>query len=243
MAASQVAGEQLVTRACAPRRHEVQSLHCGHMADPFFDAVERAQLSDLLDQLGPDAPTLLAPWTTRDIAAHLILRERDALAAPGLVLPGAWGRLAERRSTALALRDFPWLVATLRSGPPPGLFRIGWVRRLSSINEFFVHHEDVRRANGGSPRANEPALDQALWRNVSRGGWLLARRLRGAGLELHWAGTAKTVRARRGEPTAHIAGPPGELLLYLFGRKEAAHVEMNGPDPALEAVRQARFGM
>jgi hypothetical protein len=31
------------------------------MAGPFFDAVERAQLSDLLDELGPGAPTLLAP--------------------------------------------------------------------------------------------------------------------------------------------------------------------------------------
>lgn len=129
---------------------------------------QRAQLSDLLDELGPEAPTLLAPWTTRDMAAHLVLRERDPLAGPGQVLPGAWGRLAERRRRALALRDFAWLVATLRSGPPPGVFRSGWVRRLPSLNEFFVHHEDVRRANGRGPRTNEPAMDEALWRNVSR---------------------------------------------------------------------------
>jgi uncharacterized protein (TIGR03083 family) len=132
------------------------------MAGPFFDAAERAQLADLLGELGPGAPTLLAPWTTRDLAAHLVLRERDPLAGPGLVLPGAWGRLAERRRRALALRDFTWLVATLRSGPPPGLFRIGWVRRLPSLNEFFVHHEDVRRANGRGPRTNEQAMDEAL---------------------------------------------------------------------------------
>jgi hypothetical protein len=108
--------------------------------------------------------------------------------------------LAERRRRALALRDFTWLVATLRSGPPPGVFRIGWVRRLPSLNEFFVHHEDVRRANGRGPRTNEQAMDEALWRNVSRAPWFLARRLRGAGLELAWAGTARTVRARRGNP-------------------------------------------
>jgi hypothetical protein len=64
------------------------------MADVAFDAVERARLCDLLDELGPEAPTLLAPWTTRDLAAHLVLREHDSLAGPGLVLPGAWGRLA-----------------------------------------------------------------------------------------------------------------------------------------------------
>jgi uncharacterized protein (TIGR03085 family) len=213
------------------------------MADVLFDTVERAQLSDLLDELGPEAPTLLEPWTTRDLAAHLVLRERDYLAGPGLVLLGAWGRFAERRRQVLALKDFAGLVATIRSGPPPGFFRIGWVRRFPNLNEFFVHHEDVRRANGRGPRTNEPALDESLWRNVSLGSWFLARRLRGAGLELEWAGTAKTVRARRGEPTARITGSPGEVLLYLFGRQGAAQVEVRGPDAAVQAVRRARFGM
>jgi uncharacterized protein (TIGR03085 family) len=217
-------------------------LDSGDMTE-FFDAVERARLSDLFDELGPRAPTLLAPWTTRDIAAHLVLRERDRIAGPGLVLPGAWGRLAGRRQRALALSDFGWLTARLRSGPPPGFFRIGWVRRVPSLNEFFVHHEDVRRANGRGPRTNEPAMDEALWRNVVRARWFLARRLHGAGLELQWAGTDRTVRARRGESTARIAGPPGELLLYLFGRQSAAHAEVSGADPAIQAVRRARFGM
>ena len=217
-------------------------LHSGDMTE-FFDTVERDRLSDLFDELGPEAPTLIEPWTTRDIAAHLILRERDYLGGPGLVLPGAWGRLAERRQRALALRDFTWLSARFRSGPPPGFFRIGWVRRVPSLNEFFVHHEDIRRANGRGPRRNEQAMDEALWRNVVHARRLLTRRLRGAGLELHWAGTARTVRARRGEPTARLAGPPGELLLYLFGRQSAAQVELSGPDAATEAVRRARFGM
>jgi uncharacterized protein (TIGR03085 family) len=213
------------------------------VASALFDATERAQLVDLLDELGPDAPTLLKPWTTRDLAAHLVLREHDHLAGPGLVLPGAWGRFAERRRRTLASRDFSWLVATIRSGPPPGFFRIGWVRRFPNLNEFFVHHEDVRRANGRGPRTNEHAMDEALWRNVDHGCRFLARRLRGAGLTLQWAGTADTVRARRGEPIARIAGPPGELLLYLFGRQGAVHVEVDGPAAAREAVRRARFGM
>jgi len=218
-------------------------LRSGAMADVAFDAVERAQLCDLLDELGPQAPTLLEPWTTRDLAAHLVVREHDSLAGPGLVLPGAWGRLAERRRRALAVRDFAGLVATIRSGPPPGFFRIGWVRRFPNLNEFFVHHEDVRRANGRGPRTNELALDEALWRNVSQAPWFLARRLRGAGLELRWAATARTVRARRGEPTVHMTGPPGELLLYLFGRQRAAEVDIVGPAEAVEALGRARFGM
>ena len=213
------------------------------MAELYFDAVERAQLSDLLDELGPEAPTLLGPWTTRDLAAHLVLREHDPLAGPGLVLPGAWGRFTERRRRALALTSFGELVATIRSGPPPGFFRIGGVRRLPNLNEFFVHHEDVRRAVGRGPRTNERAMDEALWRNVGRTPWFLARRLRGAGLELQWTGTSRTVRARRGEPVACVAGSPGELLLYLFGRQGAADVEVSGPAATVEAVRRTRFGM
>jgi uncharacterized protein (TIGR03085 family) len=218
-------------------------LHCGGMPGPFLDAAERARLSDLLDELGPAAPTLLAPWTTRDIAAHLVLREHDHLAGPGLVLPGPWARFAERRQAELAAGDFTGLVATFRSGPPPGFFRTGWVRHLPSLNEFFVHHEDVRRANGLGPRANAPAMDEALWRNVGVAPWYLARRLPGTGLVLRWAGTARAIRARRGSPAASITGSPGELLLFLFGRQGAAQVEVTGPAMAIEAVRGARFGL
>jgi hypothetical protein len=72
---------------------------------------------------------------------------------------------------------------------------------------------------------------------------LLARRLRGVGLELEWAGTTQVRRARRGEPTARLTGRPGELLLALFGRTAAADVQVGGPRVAVEAVERARFGM
>jgi hypothetical protein len=84
------------------------------------------------------------------------------------------GRFAERRRTEVARQDFPALVATIRSGPPPGFFRLGWVRRIPNLNEYFVHHEDVRRANGRGPRANDHALVEALWSNAARGIWFLA---------------------------------------------------------------------
>lgn len=86
-------------------------------------------------------------------------------------------------------------------------------------------------------------MDEALWKNIQLAPWFLTRRLRGAGLELHWAGAVKTLTARRGQPIARITGPPGELLLYLFGRQRAAHVELDGSPAAVEAVRHARFGM
>jgi uncharacterized protein (TIGR03085 family) len=145
-------------------------------------------------------------------------------------------RLAERR-------DFPWLVDRIRSGPPPGFFRIGWVRSFPNLNEFFVHHEDVRRANGMAPRALTADLEAALWRNVRRGSRFLSRRLRDAGLEIEWAGTGEQLRVSPGEPTARLSGLPGELLLYVFGRQSAAHVEVTGPAEAVAAVHRTHFGM
>src|SRR6478672_448415 len=153
------------------------------MGDLPFDAQERAELCVLFDELGPSAPTLLEGWTTHDVAAHLVLRERDLVAAPCLVLPGPFERFAEGRRVRLANRhDFAWLVARIRSGPPPGFFRIGWVRSFPSLNEFFVHHEDLRRANGFEPRILSSDLEGALWDNVRRSSRFLSRRLDGTGL-------------------------------------------------------------
>src|SRR5258705_5792977 len=161
------------------------------MEDLPFDAQERLALCDLLGKLGAYAPTLLDGWTTKDLAAHIVQREGDLIAGPCLVLPGRFQRFAERRRVRLAEQsEFEWLVARLRSGPPPGLFRVGWVRSFPNLNEFFVHHEDVRRANGLEPRDSlPPELEAALWRNVRQGSRYLSRRLREAGLEVRWAGT------------------------------------------------------
>ena len=164
------------------------------------------------------------------------------MAGPCLALPGAFGRFAERRRADLAAgKDFAWLVERIRSGPPIGFFRIGWVRSLPNLNEFFVHHEDLRRANGLGPRTLAPELDLALWRNVRRSGRYLTRRLRGVGLDVEWPGGHEQEQVRPGEPRARLSGPPGELLLYVFGRQPVAQVELSGSPEAVEAVRQARI--
>jgi uncharacterized protein (TIGR03085 family) len=209
-----------------------------------LDAQERRSLCDLFDELGPSVPTLLDGWTSHDLAAHLVLREHDVVAGPCLVLPGPFARFAERRRAGLAGRsDFAGLVARIRSGPPVGFFRIRWVREMASLNEFFVHHEDVRRANGLGVRSLGPDMDAGLWRNVRRGGRFLSRRLRACGLEVEWADGGERATVRSGAPLARLSGPPGELLLYLFGRRVAAQVEVSGPSEAVAAVRRTHFGM
>jgi len=210
-----------------------------------LDAQERRAMCDLLEELGADAPTLLDGWTAKDLAAHIVLREHDLIAGPCLVLPGPFQRFAERRRARLAEKnEFEWLVARIRSGPPAGFFRIGWVRSHPNLNEFFVHHEDLRRANGLAPRDSlTPALEAALWRNVRQGSRFLSRRLSEVGLEISWAGTDELLRVRKADLTARLCGPPSELLLFIFGRQAAARVELTGPEEAVATVRRTHFGM
>ena len=55
--------------------------------------------------------------------------------------------------------------------------------------------------------------------------------------------TGETVRARGGRPMVRISGEPGELLLFLFGRQDAAVVEVDGPPETITKVRSARLGV
>lgn len=215
------------------------------MAGLACDTQERLALCELLEELGPDVPTLVEGWTAKDLAAHLVVRERDLLAGPCLVMPGPFQRFAEGRRTRLAAdRELRWLVERIRSGPPPGFFRIPWVRSLANLNEFYVHHEDLRRANGLGVRDLLPTgLEAALWRNVGRSSRYLSRKVRAVGLEIVWAGTDERLAVRECETMVRIAGPPGELLLYLFGRRDAARVELTGPAHAVATLHRCHVGM
>ena len=111
------------------------------------------------------------------------------------------------------------------------------------IRDSFVHHEDVRRANRLAVRHLTPAMDAALWRNVRHGSRFLSRRFQGFGLEIEWSGTGERVLVRSGEPLARLSGPPGELLVYIFGRQAVAQIEVSGPVEAVAAVHCTHFGM
>ncbi len=201
---------------------------------------ERVALCDLLLELGPDAPTLCEGWTTRDLAAHLAVRERRPDAVIGIV-GGPFAGRTERVTQEYAARDWPDLVRLLRDGPPPGPFALPGVAGFGSLHEWFVHHEDVRRANGQEPR-RDGRLDDALWRILGAWAPVLLARVRGIGVELVRT-TGATRRVRRGSPTAVLTGTPGELLLYLFGRQEAAQVELGGDPDALARLQAASLGV
>jgi uncharacterized protein (TIGR03085 family) len=111
---------------------------------------DRLALCDLLDELGPDAPTLDEGWTTADLASHLVARDRRPDSVPGLVVPllAGW---SEHVRHGILRRPYGEVVTALRQGPPrwsplrrPGPDRVG------NTHEFFVHYEDVRYSNGAT---------------------------------------------------------------------------------------------
>jgi uncharacterized protein (TIGR03085 family) len=198
---------------------------------------ERADLSALLLDVGPNAPTLCEGWTTRDLVVHLILRESDPVASAGMMV-GPLRTVLDRRSYELGVRTaYPELVARFRGGPTgASLFRLPGVDAVANLVEFFIHHEDVRRAGGRPlpPRDLPPEFEDVLWARLRQMSRILFRKAR-VGLRLERE-TGDTLPVRSGSRVVHLVGRPSELLLYGSGRASAAHVEVVGETAAVSEL-------
>jgi uncharacterized protein (TIGR03085 family) len=186
-----------------------------------FSQRERWALCDLLTELGPDSPTLCAGWRSADLAAHLLTRERRPDTAVGMVT-----NLGPFKSWTTRVRDgardtetWDTLVSRVRSGPPPLLRPLDPV--INTI-EYFVHHEDLRRGQPDwQPRQLAAADEAELWR---RAGAMAKLSFHPAAGRLEAPGLEPLVLSKKGGPTAK--GPPGEVVMWLLGRKDAARVEI-----------------
>jgi uncharacterized protein (TIGR03085 family) len=212
---------------------------------------ERVNLCALLDKTGPDAPTLCEGWLTRDLAAHLVLREHRPDAAAG-ILGGPMARYTERTQGKLAARvPYPMLVETIRTGPPRlSLFGLPGVDAKANFGEYFVHHEDVRRAQPDwEPRELGEGLADAIW-NLLRQARLMLRKVP-VGIEFarddlgqrHDDQRAVRMTVRPRTPMVTVTGPPAELLLWAFGRTGAARVTLEGAQADVAALKSARWGL
>jgi len=202
---------------------------------------ERAALAALLDETGPDSPTLCEGWQTRDLAAHLVLRERRPDAAAGVVGGPLAGHTARVQRQLLDRHSYAELVALFRSGPPRlSVFAIPGADEAANAVEYFVHHEDVRRAAGDwAERPLEPGLSEVLWRRLKGArlflrsaptGVVLARETPASGDQ---PGKLDLIVAKNATPSVTVTGPPAELTLWAMGRGRAAHVVLDGPDEAV----------
>jgi uncharacterized protein (TIGR03085 family) len=203
---------------------------------------ERLALCDLFLEVGPDAPTLCGDWTTRDLAAHLVMRERRPDGAIGIVIGAAAGH-AEKVQRAIADTDWETLVERVRSGPPVwSPTRLASIDALANTTEFFVHHEDVRRAGESwEPRRLDAELVDRL-----HAGLKMAKRLVASsevGIVLEPTDDRAPVTAEDASPSVTVRGPVGELVLFVFGRQQVSEVELEGDDEAVEAVRSGAFGI
>jgi uncharacterized protein (TIGR03085 family) len=206
---------------------------------------ERAALCDTLAALGPDRPTLCAGWRTRDLAAHLYLRERRPLAGAGIALRPLAGHTA-RTQQRLAERPYDELIAALRRPPVWAPTRLVAVDHAMNSMEFFIHHEDARRAQPDwQPRALPPTLTAHLWSRVRAVARLRLRRFPAlviVAAEGH--GDVRTGRAGEGptEPV-ELRGDPGELILFLAGRQQASRVTLRGPRAHTDRLAAARLAL
>lgn len=206
---------------------------------------ERFSLCDTFARTGPDAPTLCSPWTTADLAAHLVIRDRRPDLGVGIVLPPLAGRL-EDGMKEYAAKPWPELVDLVRSGPPVwSPVRVPQLDDVVNLSEYFVHHEDVLRGDEtpGPRRQVSPELSDALWSQLSRVARLCFRRSPVGvvlstpdGRRIHARGTTEL-------GTVVLEGPPEELLLAAFGRHRVAELEVTGGDDAVAALWAAPVGL
>ena len=197
---------------------------------------ERQTLCDLLVEQGPDAPTLCEGWLTADLAAHLVVRERRPDSGPGIVWPPLAGYTEKVRRAARDRTSYEDLVKTVRRGPP-------WLLRpfdgpMNTV-EYFIHVEDVRRAQGGwQPRDIPPELADALWARVGPGG--MAKKVDAT---IVITSPQRADKQAGSGPRLVLSGDPGELTMFGAGRQKATRVEIDG-DAALTArLRDARLGI
>jgi uncharacterized protein (TIGR03085 family) len=216
---------------------------------------ERLALCALLDKTGPDAPTLCAGWRTTDLAAHLVLREHRPDAAAG-VMGGPLARYTVQTQRKLSGRTpYPKLVETIRTGPPRfSFFGIPGVDAKANFAEYFVHHEDVRRAQPDwQPRELSTALTDAVWSQL-KGARLMLRKVP-VGIEFarddierpsgQQPGDQRPVRmtVRPRTPVVTVIGAPAELLMWTFGRTSAARIRLEGAEADVSALEQAHWGV
>ncbi|MGW2181992.1 TIGR03085 family metal-binding protein [Streptomyces sp. NPDC001732] len=203
---------------------------------------ERLLLADLLEAAGPEAPTLCQGWTARDLAAHVVVRERRPDAAAGILVGVLKNRL-ERVQAEFTEKPYEELIQLIRTGPPRfSPYAVKQVDEAANTVEFYIHAEDVRRAQPDwSRRELDPVFADLLWSRTERTARLLGRRSP-VGLVLRRP-DGRTVVAHKGVPVVTVTGEPGELLLFAFGRQSAAAVGLEGDKEAVERLGRAELGM
>ncbi len=211
-----------------------------------YSREERLALCTLLDKTGPDAPTLCEGWTTGDLAAHLVLREHRPDAAGGVLGGPLAGYTARVQNRIKERTPFPDLVGVIRSGPPRLSFMAlpGMDERTNTV-EYFVHHEDVRRAAPDwEPRELSRGESEMLWKRLRMARFMLRKAPVGVELardDMDGTAGAYRITAKNATPAVTVVGSPAELTMWVMGRATAARVRLDGTQAAVSKLAQANW--
>jgi len=107
--------------------------------------------------------------------------------------------------------------------------------------EFFVHHEDVRRAAPGwEPRDIAPGLSGALWDRLKGARLFLRKAPVGVELARDAGGEPYRVTLKNATPAVTVIGTPAELTMWALGRTSAANVRFDGAEEAVAKLQAWR---
>ena len=213
---------------------------------PTLARRERSALVAAMRVSGPDAPTLCEGWTTRDLAAHLVVREGRIDAAAGVVVPALAARMEELR---LRETERPWDELLDRiAGGAPWYSPLRYADKLANAAEYLVHHEDVRRAGiEWTARQFEAEDLDRIWTLGTTVARTFLRKVDArvdirtpATEQLTKGGSVSTGAALA--PLVSITAEPVEMLLWAFGRS-AVNVDISGAQRGIDALETVPRGI
>ncbi len=199
---------------------------------------ERAALVETMRAVGPDAPTLCGDWTTRDLAAHLVVREGRLDAAPGIAIPFLAGYTDKVQRQVAQSSDWDDLLDKIAIRPAAAVTvqalrcRCRTWARCSSTTRMSVAPNPL--GNQGHSTTTPP---RALTRPLS----VMARlTLRAAPARVSLrTPEGKTVLTTGKGKDLTVTGDETELLLFISGR-DVVRLTFDGDADTVEAVRAAR---
>ena len=201
---------------------------------------ERRALCETARSVGPQAPTLCEGWDVKDLICHLLVRESSLVGAPGIAISALSG-LTDMEMARLKRQPFERLVDRLR-GHRLTFYALPPVDAAFNTLEFFVHHEDIRRAQQGWRRRSLPtsALD-TLWQALTAQGTALVQPA-GVPVVVRRSDTDETSTLMPGRDPVELSGPVTEVIFYLFGRDQVREIRFDGPEEKVAKLRRAELG-
>jgi uncharacterized protein (TIGR03085 family) len=202
---------------------------------------EREALCNLALELGPEAPTLCGDWTVQELVAHLVVRERHPVGASGITIKPLAGLHDSAVARVARKEQLADLVGKVRDGF--SYLKLPGIDPLVNTLEFFVHHEDIRRAQPGwEARDLDGRTAATLWKAVGTAGKGLIRPA-GVPVTIVNAATGSSAVLRRGDDPVTITGEPAELVMFVYGRSETRGLQFDGPEESVAKLRAASLGI